>query len=77
MGIWLRHHLGETVTATAAPEGGRFFVHVREPSGAGRRPIDFYRWGLKDAQAPADRLVQEYYPHECDGQECGAWRRSE
>ena len=76
MGIWLRHHLDETVTATAAPEGRRFLVHVREPAEIGRHPVDFFRWNLKDAQVAADRLVQAYYPHECDEQRCGAWQRS-
>jgi len=74
--IWLRHHLGETVTATAAAEGRRFLVHVREPAGESRRPIDCFRWNLKDAQAAADELVQAYYPHECGGPGCGSWRKS-
>ena len=77
MSIWLRHHLDDTVTATAAPEGVRFLVHVREPTEVGRHPIDCYRWTLKDAQAAADRLVQAYYPHECDEHGCGSWRRCE
>lgn len=77
MGVWLRHHMGETITATAAPEGRRFLVHVREPAGMSRRPIDCFRWNLKDAQVAADGLVQAYYPHECDGRSCGDWQRSE
>lgn len=78
MAIWLRQHLDETVTATAAPEGSRFLVHVRgEPAGKGRRPLDSSRWSLKEAQAAADELVQAHYPHECDGRGCGSWHKSE
>lgn len=77
MGIWLRHHIDETVTATAAPEGGRFLVHLRESAGVSRHPVDCYRWNLRDAQAAADGLVQAYYPHECDGRSCGAWERAD
>jgi hypothetical protein len=77
MSVWLRQHLDETVTATVAPEGGRFLVHVREPVDAARRPIDFLRWSLKEAQAAADELVQAYYPHECDARGCGPWLRAE
>jgi hypothetical protein len=65
------------VTATAASEGVRFLVHVREPDEMGRRPVDFFRWNLKDAQVAADRLVRAYYPHECDAQTCGSWHRAE
>ncbi len=77
MSIWLRHHLDEAVTATAAPEGARFLVHTREPAELSRRPIDCFRWSLKDAQAAADGLVQAYYPHDCEAASCGSWRRGE
>jgi hypothetical protein len=77
MGEWLRFHLDETITALAIPEGGRFLVRVREPAEGNRRPIQFYRWNLREAQKAADQLVQAYYPHDCDEQNCGRWRKTD
>ena len=74
---WRRFHLDETITAMAIPENPRFLVHVREPPGESRNPIEFYRSNLRDAREAADRLVQLYYPHECDAQLCGGWRKSD
>ena len=78
MGTWLRHHLDETVTATASPEGTRLLVRVRGPARLSRRrPLDCFRRSVKGAKAAADELVQAYYPHDCDGARCGPWRRGE
>lgn len=52
-------------------------VRVREPADGNRRPIQFYRWNLKEAQKAADQLVQAYYPHDCDEQKCGRWRKTD
>ena len=75
MSAWCRFHLDETVKAMAIPENNRFLVHMREPPGGNRYPVDFYRSNLQGAQEAADRLVQEYYPHECDEERCGEWRK--
>jgi hypothetical protein len=77
MSEWRRFHMDETITAMAIPENKRFLVHVREPPGEHRNPIEFYRWNLQDAKEAADRLVQAYYPHDCDEQRCGEWRKLE
>jgi hypothetical protein len=77
LSTWRRYHLDETVTALAIPDNRRFFVRLREPPGESRNPIEFYRWTLQEAQAGADRLVQAYYPHDCDEQGCGAWWKSD
>jgi len=75
MSTWRRFHLDETVRALATSENHRFFVQVREPAGETRQPIEFYRWRLAEAKTAADRLVQAYYPHECDAETCGEWRK--
>ncbi len=77
MSTWHRFHLGETVKAMATSDNHRFFVHVREPPGENRNPLQFYRWGLREAQEAADHVVQAYYPHECDEESCGTWRKSD
>ena len=77
MSTWHRFHLSESVKATAVSDTHRFFVHIREPPGEDRRPVEFYRWTLRDAQEAADRVVQAYYPHECDTELCGGWRKSD
>jgi hypothetical protein len=75
MSTWHRFHLNESVKALAIPDNRRFFVRVREPQGQNRQPLEFYRWNLRDAQEAADRVVQAYYPHECDDEICGVWRK--
>jgi hypothetical protein len=75
MSQWHRFHLDETITAMAIPDNHRFLVRVREPVGENRKPIEFYRGNMKEAQRAADRLVQAYYPHECDEERCGEWER--
>ena len=77
MSTWRRCHLNETVTAVATPDNRRFFVHLREPPGESRHPIEFYRWTLPEAQASADQLVDAYYPHECEEGKCGLWWKSD
>lgn len=77
MSAWHRFHLSETIKAMAIPDNKRFFVHIREPAGEHRNPVEFYRWTLRDAQEAADKVVQAYYPHECDGQLCDRWRKSD
>jgi hypothetical protein len=76
MSTWHRFHLNETIKAMAISDNRRFFVHVREPEGEKRNPLEFYRWKLRDAQEAADKVVQAYYPHECDEQMCGVWRKA-
>jgi len=73
MSTWRRFHLEDTIKALATSENHRFFVQVREPAGENRKPIEFYRWNLPEAKAAADRLVQAYYPHDCDSHVCGEW----
>ena len=75
MSTWRRLHLNETVKAMAMSDRTRFFVCVREPVGENRHPLECYRSALSSAQETADRIVQAYYPHECDEQKCGAWHR--
>ena len=75
MSTWRRFHLDETIKAMAVSDSARFFVYVREPAGANRQPRDCYRSSLRDAQETADRIVQAYYPHECDEQVCDRWQR--
>ena len=75
MSTWRRYHLRDTIKALATSENHRFFVQVREPPGNNRNPIEFYRWNLAEAKTAADRLVQAYYPHECDEQTCGGWQK--
>ncbi len=77
MSNWRRFHLNGTVKATATSHQRRFFVQIREPRGEHRQPLEFYRWKLSDAQEAADKVVQAYYPHECDTNVCGTWRKSE
>ena len=77
MSTWYRFHLDETIKAMAISDSRRFFVRVREPEGQHRNPLEFYRWHLKDAQEAADRVVHLYYPHECNDQTCGTWRKSD
>ena len=72
MSTWQRFHLSETLKAMATSDNGRFFVQLREPAGESRNPIEFYRWNLADARNAGDRLVQAYYPHDCD-ESCGNW----
>jgi len=75
MSTWRRFHLEETVKALAISENHRFFVQVREPPGGNRQPIEFYRWNLAEAKIAADKLVQAYYPHDCDEHTCGTWHK--
>ena len=75
MNEWHRFHLDETITAMAVPHDHRFLIRMREPVGESRQPIEFYRGTLKEAQRAADRLVQAYYPHDCDEVKCGEWRK--
>jgi len=75
MSHWQRFHLEETIKAMATPDNHRFFIQVREPPGQHRKPIEFYRWTLKQAQEAADRIVQAYYPHECEENTCGNWKK--
>jgi hypothetical protein len=72
---WYRLHLNETLKALAISDNNRFFVTVREPPGEHRNPLEFYRWKLAEAQEAADRVVQAYYPHECDDDLCDVWRK--
>jgi hypothetical protein len=72
--MWQRLHLDGALGALAVPENQRFLVRLREPPGEKRNPIKFYRWNLPEAQSAADRLVQAYYPHECD-ETCGPWKK--
>jgi len=75
MSTWRRLHLNETVKAMATSDRTRFFVSVREPVGEKRHPLECYRSTLSSAQESADRIVQAYYPHECDADTCGAWHK--
>jgi len=76
MSYWQRLHLNETIKAMATSDNGRrFFIQLREPPGEHRNPIEFYRWTLTEAQEAADRIVNAYYPHDCDEQICGLWRK--
>lgn len=77
MSHWRRFHLDETITALAVPEQERFLIRVLEPPGEKRNPVSFYRSNLENAREAADRLVQEYYPHECNEHLCGEWRKAE
>ena len=78
MSSWYRFHQNETIKAMATSDNGRrFFVRVREPPGEHRDPFECYRWTLNDAKEAADRIVQAYYPHDCDEQGCGLWRKSD
>lgn len=77
MSTWRRQHLGETLASLVIPDGPRFFVCLREPPGESRNPTEFYRFKLHDAQRAADKLVQAYYPHDCDASDCGEWKQSE
>ena len=67
----------ESLKALATPDNHRFFIQLKEPPGEHRNPIEFYRWTLKDAQEAADRIVQAYYPHDCDLELCGVWKKFE
>ncbi|HEV7842111.1 MAG TPA: hypothetical protein VGO69_00365 [Pyrinomonadaceae bacterium] len=75
MSTWHRFHLDETIKALAISDNNRFFVSVREPPGESRQPVEFYRWTLGAAQEAGDKVVQAYYPHECDEQQCGSWQK--
>lgn len=75
MSEWHCFHLEETLTAIVIPENERFLVRMREPEGGNRNPIEFYRGTLESAQKSADKLVRMYYPHDCDEQRCGQWRK--
>jgi hypothetical protein len=65
----------ETLKALATQDTRRFFIQVKEPSGHHRNPIEFYRWTLREAQDAADRIVQAYYPHDCEVESCGVWKK--
>ena len=75
MSVWQCFHLNDTLTAMAISDRNRFLVSLREPMGADRHVIEFYRWTLRDAMKAADRLVQAYYPHNCSECGCGRWRK--
>lgn len=78
MSQWHCFHLDDTITAMVIPvNSSRFLVRMREPAGGNRQPIEFYRGNLKEAQRAADKLVQAYYPHECDENKCGQWQKTE
>jgi len=77
MSNWYRYHLNSSLKALVTPERNRFFVNFREPAGEHREPISFYRWTLKDARESADRIVQAYYPHQCDTDSCDGWQKVE
>lgn len=77
MSHWQRSHMEESLKALATPDNHRFFIQLREPAGEHRNPIEFYRWTLKDAQEAADQIVQAYYPHDCDQELCGVWKKFE
>lgn len=76
MSNWHRYHQNDTIKAMATSDNQRFFVHFREPEGESRKPLEFYRWTLKDAQEAADEIVQAYYPHVCDDS-CGIWQKQD
>lgn len=75
MSYWSRLHLNESIKTITIPDNHRFFVQLKEPAGQQRNPIEFYRWTLEDAKDAGDRLVQAYYPHDCDETTCGIWRK--
>jgi hypothetical protein len=75
MSHWQRFHLEESIKALATPDNHRFFIQVREPPGEHRNPRECYRWTLKEAQATADRIVNAYYPHDCESDGCGGWQK--
>ncbi|HKE55697.1 MAG TPA: hypothetical protein VKB46_03310 [Pyrinomonadaceae bacterium] len=77
MSTWQRYHLSDTVKALATSDNHRFFIQVREPPGEQRHPLECYRWTLREAQDSADRIVNAYYPHDCDEETCGVWRKFE
>jgi hypothetical protein len=77
MSTWQRFHLSDTVKAIATSDNNRFFIQLREPHGESRNPIEFYRWTLAEARVAGDRLVQAYYPHDCDDNACGTWFKLE
>ena len=77
MSDWHRFHLNESIKAMAISDNRRFFIHIREPFGENRHPVEFYRWRLQEAQEAADKVVQAYYPHECDERSCDVWRKSD
>jgi hypothetical protein len=66
MSEWHRFHLDDTITAMAIPDNHRFLVRAGKPLGENRNPMEFYRGNLKEEQRAAERMVQAYYPHECD-----------
>ena len=73
MSTWRRTHLNYEVTAVAAAENKRFLVYLSEADES-RRPIQFYRWNLEEAKTGGDRLVQAYYPHDCNFTSCQDWQ---
>jgi hypothetical protein len=77
MSEWHCFHLDGTIKTLVLPDTRRFLDRMREPEGESRHPIEFFRWTLKDAQRAADKLVQMYYPHECDEHKCGRWQKTE
>jgi hypothetical protein len=77
MSYWLRCHLEDTVKALATPDNHRFLIQVKEPVGQQRKPIEFFRWTLEEAKDAADKIVQAYYPHPCEGGTCGNWKKQD
>ena len=75
MSHWRRLHLNETIKTIATADNHRFFVQLKEPLGEHRNPIEFYRWNLEEAKEGGDRLVQAYYPHDCEDETCGSWQK--
>jgi hypothetical protein len=75
MSHWSRLHLNESIRTLATHDTHRFFIQLKEPPGEERNPIEFYRWTLEEAKDAGDRLVQAYYPHDCDDSTCGVWRK--
>ena len=75
MSEWHCLHLEDTLTAIVVSDMNRFHVRLREPQGQRRNSIELYRGNPKEAQRAADRLVQAYYPHDCEECGCGTWAR--
>ena len=73
MSYWERCHLNDSLKAIATADNHRFFIRLREPHGENRHPLEFYRWNLREAQEAADKIVQAYYPHDCEQLACGGW----
>ena len=70
--LWMRAHFdGRLRVEIRAAEPGSCVVLVRR----GDEPIRETRLDVSAdaARAPADVILLELFPHDCTGQECGAW----